>query len=277
MTTLIKIWAIITHTFRESFAKKTFIAFFILSTILHLFFMLALSVDAVDGAMAMVKVFGENLDQTNLRDMVIKIEAGIASVGFFGGIFLSMFATSNFVPAMLEKGYIDLLISKPLSRTNLLLARFLGALSMVTFNVTYLILGNWLILSFKTGIWHLPYLYSILMIVVSFAIMYTLMCFTGVLSRSSGVTIMVAFSVFFLSYFMPEIINGIYALLSSKVYYYMLQGLYHSFLKSGEITKINLNLVLGVPVESWAPLWTSCLSGIAFLSLSTYIFSKKDF
>ncbi|NOQ98290.1 MAG: hypothetical protein GQ561_09010, partial [Calditrichae bacterium] len=44
-----KIYALIQITFRESFAKKTFMAFFGISTLICLLFMFALNLDIVDG------------------------------------------------------------------------------------------------------------------------------------------------------------------------------------------------------------------------------------
>lgn len=279
MKTLHKFWAVIVLTFRESFAKKTFIAFFILSSLLHLFFIFALNVDVVDGAMAMVKILGQDVNpsqEIDIRKMIIGVESVISTVVFTGGIFLSIFATANLIPTMLERGYIELLISKPLSRTMLLTGRFLGALSIMIFNVSYLIAGTWLILSLKTGFWHWPYLYSIPMVIAAFAIVYALLALVGVTTRSPGVSIMVAYSVLFFSPLLVEK-DKIYAFLSSKIYYYFLEGLYHTLPKTFELGEINQALVMGRCVESFSALWSSSIVGAALLFTTIFIFSKKDF
>ena len=279
MKTLSKIGAIIALTFRESLARKTFIAFFALSTMLHLFFIFAVNVDMVQGARAMVSIFGKDVEgggKIDIEELIIGIESAIAGAGFVGGLFLSIFATASLVPTMLEKGNIELLISKPLSRPLIFSARFLGALSIMVFNVTYLIAGNWLILCIKTNFWYGPYLYSIPMVVAAFATMYALLALMGVTTRSAGFSIMVAFAVLLLS---PALVqkDKIYALLSSKIYYYILEGLYNALPKTFELAQINQALVMGRPVESWMALWTSILSALVMLSASIFIFSKKDF
>lgn len=279
MRTLSKIWALIIYTFRESFAKKTFIAFFGLSTLMHLFFILAMNVDVVDGAMAMVKILGQDVNaaqKIDVHEMIVGIESVIATVVFSGGIFLSIFATASLIPSMLEKGSVELLISKPLSRFQIFLGRFLGAQSIMAFNVTYLIAGTWLILSAKTGVWYFPYLYSIPMVIVAFAIIYALMALIGVTTRSAGVSIMVAYTVLFVSPWLVQK-DKIYALLSSKFYYYLLEGLYHALPKTFELGEINQALVMGRAIDGWAALWTSCGAGGVMLSLAVYIFTKKDF
>jgi len=279
MRTLSKIWALITYTFRESFAKKTFIAFFGLSTLMHLFFILALNIDVVDGAMAMVQIMGQdvnNAQKFDVHKMIVGIESVIATVVFSGGIFLSIFATASLIPSMLEKGSVELLVSKPLSRFEIFIGRFLGAQSIMVFNVTYLIAGTWLILSAKTGVWYLPYLYSIPMVVVAFAILYALMALIGVTTRSAGVSIMVAYTVLFVSPWLVQK-DKIYALLSSKVYYYLLEGIYHVLPKTFELGEINQALVMGRAIDGWSALWTSCAAGGVMLSLAVYIFTQKDF
>lgn len=279
MKALLKIWAILGFTFRESLARKTFIAFFVLSSLLHLFLIFALDVDAIDGAMSMVTLFGNDLEAMNqieIQKIITGIQSGIAFVAFFGGIILSLFATANLIPNMLERGSIELLVSKPLPRPLIFLARFFGAQAIVALNVTYLIAGSWLILSFKTGIWHLPYLYSIPMVLAAFAMMYALVSLIGVTTRSASVSIMVVYIIIFLSPLLVQK-DRIYAFLSSKIYYYLLEGIYHLLPKTFDLGQINQALIMGRPVETWSPLWTSLISAAFMLSTAIVIFSRKDF
>ena len=267
----------IAYTFRESFAKKTFMAFFILSTLLHLFFIFALNIDMVDGARAMVQVFGNDVDnarKVDIEKILIVIESGIATAAYSVGIFLSIFATANLVPSMLERGSIDLLVSKPLSRPLIFLGRYLGALAIVIFNITYLILGNWLILSLKTGFWYSPYLLSIPVVVATFAIMYALMSLVGVTTRSTGFTMTVPYAIIFLSPLLIER-DRLYAI--SEGLYYLAQGLYHVLPKIVQIGRINQELVMGQSFGGWSPLWTSGLAGSVMLLGAILIFARKEF
>jgi ABC-type transport system involved in multi-copper enzyme maturation permease subunit len=274
-----KIAAILTLTFRESLARKTFIAFFILSTLLHLFLIFALDVSAIDGAMTMLSVFGSELnafDKIDFQKIITDIQSGIAFLAFFGGIILSLFATANLIPNMLERGSIELLISKPLPRPVIFLARFVGAQIIVALNVTYLIAGSWLILSLKTGLWHWPYLYSIAMVIATFAMLYALVSLVGVTTRSASVSIMVAYIAILLSTLLVQK-DELYAFLTGKVYYYLLEALYQVLPKTSELSLINYALVKGQPVETWTALWTSFLAAAAMLSAAIVIFTKKDF
>jgi ABC-type transport system involved in multi-copper enzyme maturation permease subunit len=270
--------AIIAYTLRESFAKKTFIAFFVVITITHLLFLFALNVDLVSGGMAAVQLFGKDVEQEieKLRKIVIGIESGLALAMYGAGIFLAIFATASLVPNMLEKGSVDLLLSRPFARWQLLLGRYLGALSIVAINVAFLIGGAWLILSIKTGFWHTPFLASGLIIILVFGVLYAIMTFVGVTARNSGVSIIAAYLVIFFS---PLLLarDKIYALLSQKIYQWLLDGIYYMTPRTAELGNITRVLVAGETVASWTPLFQSLAVGAAFLLGAIYVFEKKDF
>jgi ABC-type transport system involved in multi-copper enzyme maturation permease subunit len=272
--------AIIAYTLRESLAKKTFIAFFVVITIIHLLFLFALNVDLVSGGMAMVQMFGQDverqIDAAKLRRIIIGIESGLAIAMYGAGIFLSIFATASLIPNMLEKGSVDLLLSRPFARWQLLLGRYLGALSIVAINVAYLIGGAWLILSAKTGFWHVPFLISGVIIILVFGVLYAIMAFVGVTARNSGVSIMAAYLVIFFSPLLFQR-DRIYALLSEKIYQWLLDGIYYMTPRTFELGDLTRALVAGDPIASWTPLFQSLTVGAAFLLGAMYIFEKKDF
>ncbi|MCG3119972.1 MAG: hypothetical protein ALAOOOJD_02532 [bacterium] len=272
--------AIILYTLRESLAKKTFLAFFIVVTLTHLLFIFALNVDIVAGGQAMVQLFGNDveheIDFAKLRQIIIGIESGLAIAMYGGGIFLSIFATASLVPNMLEKGSVDLMLSRPYARWQLLLGRYLGGLSIVTINVIYLIGGAWLILSVKTGFWHTPFLLSGVLIILVFGVLFAIMTFVGVTARNSGVSIIAAYLVIFFS---PLLLarDKIYALLSQKIYQWLLDGIYYLTPRTTELGNMTRALVAGEPIASWMPLLQSLAVGAAFLMGAMYIFQKKDF
>jgi ABC-type transport system involved in multi-copper enzyme maturation permease subunit len=272
--------AIISYTLRESLAKKTFMAFFVVVTLVHLLFIFALNVDLVSGGMAMVQLFGndveQEIDMEKLRKIIIGIESGLAIAMYGGGIFLAIFATASLIPNMLEKGSVDLMLSRPFARWQLLLGRYLGALSIVTINVAYLIGGAWLILSAKTGFWHMPFLLSGVLIILVFGVLFAIMTFVGVTARNSGVSIIAAYLVIFFS---PLLLarDKIYALLSQKIYQWLLDGIYYMTPRTTELGSITRALVAGEPITSWAPLFQSLAVGAAFLMGAIYVFQKKDF
>lgn len=272
-----KFLALIQLTFRESFAKKTFMGFLGISTFICLLFLFALNLDIVDGAQSYISIFGQEADQlVELEKILLGLEGGVAVLLFTAGIFLSLFATSNLIPSLLSPGSIDLLISKPLSRTRILLGRYLGAISIVAFNIFYLVFFSWLIISIKTTIWNFGFLLGGFMIILTFAILFSLMTLMGILTRSGPFSLMITYFIVFISPLLLQR-DAIYALLSAKIYGYILDGLYYFLPRTAELGMITQQFVRGIPVTAWQAALTSTIFAIVMLASSSLIFSRKNF
>lgn len=270
-------FALVELTFREAFARKIFMAFMGISTLVCLLFIFALNLDIVDGFQASVSFFGKQAPQLARVEDVLKTLESLIALGLFtGGVFLSLFATSNLIPGLLQPGNIDLLLSKPISRPQILLGRYLGAVAIVAFNIVYLVFFSWLILSLKTGLWNTGFLASSLLIIITFAILYGFMTLLALLSQSGAFALM---GTYFVIFFSPLLLqrDQIYALLSHRIYGFILDGLYYFFPKTPELGKMTGNLVIGIPVQSWMPLWSSLLFGFLMLALSLLIFTRKNY
>src|SRR5260370_3063905 len=76
-------------------------------------------------------------------------------------MFLAVFASAGLIPSVLEPGRIELLLSKPVSRTHVLLGRYVGNILVVSCNIIYLVLGVWTILGVKTAICSASFLVAI--------------------------------------------------------------------------------------------------------------------
>ena len=60
------------------------------------------------------------------------------------GVFVAILVTASIIPQMFEPGAIDLLLSRPLSRSLLFLSKFVGGCMFILLNSIYLIAGLWL-------------------------------------------------------------------------------------------------------------------------------------
>src|SRR5271170_7457519 len=147
--------ALIQDTFREAFARKIFWGLFGLSTAMILFFLFLLRIDLVEGGIAATSAFGRTFNHTDVDKLVRGVYGGVATFLYSWGMFLAVFASAGLIPAVLEPGRIELLLSKPVSRTHILLGRYLGNILVVGSNVAYLVLAIWIILGIKTGIWRM--------------------------------------------------------------------------------------------------------------------------
>jgi len=277
---MIRLLAVVDGTIRESMAKFTFLAFFLMSTLMLMVIAFAVNLDVVDGALAAARLFGQDIQLAGQRiaidELVTGIQTGLSGFLFGVGLFLSIFATANLVPVMLEKGYVDLLLSKPLSRPALFLGRYLGAMSVVGLNLFYLVVGVWIVVGLKTGIWKLGLLKAGAVTLLTYGIFLGFMMMVGVLTRSSSITIMLSYFLFPLTMFLFYREN-VTVMLTSKVTILILDGLYWILPKVHEIGMIMGTVAMGKPPGSLAPLLSSALFGAGCLALGTLTFSRKDY
>jgi ABC-type transport system involved in multi-copper enzyme maturation permease subunit len=108
----------------------------------------------------------------------------INTVGAWITILVSIVITAFFVPNMLRKGTIDMLIVKPISRPLLLIYKFLGGLSFIALNTAVAVGGVWLAFGLRSGIWAPGFLASIPVLTFFFAILYSASTLFAVLTRS---------------------------------------------------------------------------------------------
>src|SRR3954454_13419846 len=153
------LWANIEDVWREAAARWTLIAYFLLSTIFIIIFASAINLDIVNGALAGAKLFGKQVQvdsdsPLSIEKLVLGFESGFSAVLYFLCTFLAIFATAHLVPRMQEKGTIDLYLSRPVSRTKLLLSRYVSGLLLAGANVLYLLGSIWLIVAWKTHVMH---------------------------------------------------------------------------------------------------------------------------
>ena len=108
----------------------------------------------------------------------------------FVGLLIALIITGMFVPDMLQKGRVDVLLSRPIGRGAILLYKYLGGLLFVLLNVVYLVGGCWLGLAARTGIWNPAFLLTIPVLMLVFAVFYAFSVWMAVLSRSALVSIL---------------------------------------------------------------------------------------
>jgi ABC-type transport system involved in multi-copper enzyme maturation permease subunit len=112
-------------------------------------------------------------------------------------LLVSVIITAFFIPNMLRKGSIDLLLVKPVNRGALLLYKYVGGLTFIFINTTVAIVGIWLALGLRSGIWANHFLLMIFVYTFFFAILYAVSTLFAVLTRSAIVAILVTCGVWF--------------------------------------------------------------------------------
>jgi len=125
------------------------------------------------------------------------------------GIFAAILVTAPMIPQTFDSGSINLLLSKPISRWALFLTKYFGGCAFILINAAYLIVGMWLILGVRFGIWNFRLLLAIPIYVFVFAIYYAVSASVGVLWRSTVVSVVVTALFWFVCFLVGAIKGGI--------------------------------------------------------------------
>jgi ABC-type transport system involved in multi-copper enzyme maturation permease subunit len=122
---------------------------------------------------------------------------GVMNTGAWVALLVSVIISAFFIPNMLRKGTVDLLLVKPISRWSLLLNKYVGGLTFIFINTAIALSGMWLALGWRSGIWAHGLLLMILVITFFFAILYAVSTLLAVLWRSAIVCILLTCGAWF--------------------------------------------------------------------------------
>jgi hypothetical protein len=125
-------------------------------------------------------------DVSSDREAVRTLEAQLAAWGADGaGLLLALFCTAGLLPASLHGGAAPLLLTRPLGRGWLLAGKVLGVLALVAFHAGVFLLSTWLALGLRTGVWTAAYLACLPLLVLHFAVFFSLSALLAVATRST--------------------------------------------------------------------------------------------
>jgi len=277
----------IEDVFREAAARWTLVAYFVLSSLFILIFALAVNLDIVDGALAGARLFGQSVQmggqRVDLDRLVIGFESGFSAFLYVVGTFLAIFATAHLTPRLQEKGTIDLYLSRPVARVRLLASRYVAGMMLAASNVVYLVGAIWLIVAWKTRVFHPRFFLAGLVILFAIAVLMAFSFCVGVLTSSTGVSIMTTYAIFFFS----AIFAGhekIEAAMAHEWQAAIVRALYWVLPKTAELGRAAIALVGGGRVPramagslTALPFTTTAAFGLACFALAAWLFQRKDF
>ncbi|MGH7140111.1 MAG: ABC transporter permease subunit [Pirellulales bacterium] len=108
------------------------------------------------------------------------------------GVFAGVLVTASIIPQTYAAGAIDLLLSKPISRSLLFLTKYAGGCMFILINAAYVIGGLWLIAGLRVGQWSNRLLLCIPVFMFLFAVYYAVSSLAGVVWRNAIVSVVMA-------------------------------------------------------------------------------------
>lgn len=280
-----RLYGLLLLTFRELWAKKIVLGLFIISSLVLLVITFALNLDVVEGSLEGLRLFGQEAGSSgtqpdagsrmSLTSVVVGIESVVAGAAYWVGILLSLFASASLFSDLQTPGRIELLLSKPVSRVQVIVGHILGVWSAIAVLTVYLMGGTWLIMSIKSGVWNPRFLLTIGIVIGMFAVMYSAIMLMGVWTQSTALALIVSYGLIFVSLVLAGANQIAPALgtVGEPVFWF----LYHTLPNFTEVTGIVTNLAKNKEIASWYPLASSLAFGAAVYSVTAYWFVRSDY
>lgn len=277
-------------TLRELRARKIILGLSAVATLVWVVLALALRLDVIEGSLAGIHFLGDEVvgeadlaaeipdlafGNSMLETFVFGAEMFAAGAAYWVGILLALFATGGLISTMLQSGQVDLLLTRPFSRSKILAGRLLGVAVVMLALLIYLLGMVWLVISFKTGVWNPQFLLAIGAVFAMFMVLYSLITLTSVWTGSTPLSLILTFGLLFATLILAieplrEQITqpgrGIVVALYNVLPKFVDVGAY-----------IVPQLVSGQAVAAWSPLVTSLAFGILAYGGSFWLFQRKDF
>lgn len=271
-----KFWAIVKGTLRESLEKKVLIAYFAICTLAILGLLFGLNFAEEAGRIKITVFGGGGETSSSFTELIGKLE-GVFVRFFLPFVMLfSLSATCGLFPSLLSEGNVELILSKPIGRPKIVLARFAGCMAVVSVNVGYLVLGIWLVLSIKTGVYNFGFLWSGLMMIFIFSVLMAVMALAGIIFRSASICLMSVFVVYILSSILAHH-RKFLPLISDEVWRWAVKLAYYVLPKIDQLSSQTRALVEGGTIGDWMPIWSSAAFGAVLLGMAIAVFERKDF
>jgi ABC-2 family transporter protein len=109
----------------------------------------------------------------------------LALIADSGGILLALVWTAGFLPSFLDPASASVLLAKPTPRWLLLIGKFLGVILFVAFQATLFVLGIWLALALRTGVWDMTCFLALPILLLHFSVFFSFSALLAVTTRST--------------------------------------------------------------------------------------------
>ncbi len=191
-------------------------------------------------------------------------------------VFIGVLGSAGLLPNMLIRGRADYYLSKPISRTSLLLNKLFGV--WLTYGGLILVCGalTYLAIVLVHGGFEISVIYLFIFALLSFFVWLTIVFFASIITGSQSMSITAAFLVWALHKVLSSY-KTFEDFFDSQSLKAVMESLYFIVPKNSEFFEIGGKLALGRDVQNWSDFYTTLLTSLIVLLASIIIFRKKNY
>jgi ABC-type transport system involved in multi-copper enzyme maturation permease subunit len=190
-------WALVVDSLRESLDRKIFwVLIAITLLIVAAMICVGFESDRVNFFFGLWDLETDHMDPLSGlgRSRIVGLVVYLLMDMFLGwiGVILMIIATAGVFPAFMERGAIDVLLSKPMSRHRLFLYKYLASMVFVLLQASLFVVLTFLVMGLRWGVWVPGYLLSIPLLVLLFSYVYCVSVLVAVKTRSTVAAILLS-------------------------------------------------------------------------------------
>lgn len=180
---------VVIDVFREAFARKTILALFGFILLALVVLALALDLDVVQGALVAGRLFGSSLmgDAGSAEEQLRPVFKAVTGAVFHLGIVFGVVSMSSIAAQLLAPGRVELLLSLPVRRWELVAGTWCGVVAIALLAATFAIGGFSAVLFYKAGFFSFAPIIGAACAAVGFMAVYAVMLFATTVVRSASV------------------------------------------------------------------------------------------
>jgi ABC-type transport system involved in multi-copper enzyme maturation permease subunit len=213
-----------------------------------------------------------------LREVVSSQMAAYAAVIAAAVVFLGIFATAGIVPSMMEKGTIDLLLSKPLPRWMILLGRALGGITALGMNLILFLLALLALYGIASGVWVWSFVTATFGIAMfTFIVIYSAVILLNVTTEGWILPMSLVYLHFvILANFLRGREATLFTFISSEPLRRIIDGLYYILPQTSDLIA-NTDTIYTGSIDHTGPFVQGAIFMVAMLGLALWRFERRDF
>jgi hypothetical protein len=113
---------------------------------------------------------------------------------------LALISTAGIFPAMLEKGNIDSILARPISRWKVFFAKYVGSLFFMLVQASFFIILLFVVVGLRWKVWFPGLLWSIPLLVLLFSYLYCVCVAFGLWTRSGMASLLLTLAVWLIPF-----------------------------------------------------------------------------
>jgi len=191
-------------------------------------------------------------------------------------IFFAVLASAGLMPRLVERGRVEFYLSKPFSRTQLLLGKLLSIWLVYGVVAFAGVLAVYAVTAVVHGVFDISILLLFAIYAIDFLVWVSVVVLAGVLSGSTSWAIMAAFGLW-LAQWLLSAREFVTQLTGSKAAHYVLEAFYYISPKTDELGDVAVSLAVKQPVDSWLPLGSALVFSVVMSCLAVWVFRRRDY